>query len=214
MWSLCGNSAKTIIEIGAFPGRFLAYLSAKYSLKATALDYNSEIDRINDAFTVMYGSRLEELIKADFLRHTPVTGYDIVLSIGFIEHFANYEEILDRHLLYLNQGGVLVIMIPNKRNFRRLYGYLLDYRNLKAHNLRSMRLSVFRSFASRNRLKIRHLAYQGGFPYRVHQDLNLFQKVIYKAVRAFSLVLNPFFEKYPCRLWSGTIVAILTKEND
>lgn len=33
---------ETIIEIGAYPGRFLAYLSSKYSLEATVLDFNSD----------------------------------------------------------------------------------------------------------------------------------------------------------------------------
>ena len=37
-----GNQEK-IIEVGAFPGRYIAYISKKYGLIPTALDYNKNI---------------------------------------------------------------------------------------------------------------------------------------------------------------------------
>ncbi|NMB64844.1 MAG: class I SAM-dependent methyltransferase [Spirochaetes bacterium] len=210
LFNSCSKHPKTIIEIGAYPGRFLAYLSAKYNLEATALDFNSDIKKINDSFSSMEGV-LKEIIQADFLQFEPTDKYDVVLSNGFIEHFKNFDEVLDRHTRYLNPGGALMIMIPNKRYLRRWYGWLVDYRNLKAHNLKCMNLKTFRNFAERNNLSIKYLSYYGGFSYRVHQSLNFFQKVIYYIFRAISKKMNPILEAHPHPLYSGSIVGIFHK---
>ena len=209
----CSNQPKTIIEIGAYPGRFLAYVSSRYSLEATALDFNSDIKKINESFTSM-GGVLKEIIQADFLSYDPQRKYDIILSNGFIEHFKESEEVLDRHIRYLNPGGAIMVMIPNKRYLRKWYGWLVDHENLKAHNLKCMNLSIFRNFAQRNNLDTKHLSYYGGFAYRVHQSLNFLQKVIYKITRAISKRINPLLEAHPHAFYSGTIVGIYKKSND
>lgn len=208
----CDQPPETIIEIGAYPGRFLAYLSAKYSLEATALDFNSDTRKIKDSFTSM-GGILTEILQTDFLKHEPTQTYDLVLSNGFIEHFTNFNEVLDRHARYLNQGGSMLIMIPNKRYLRKWYGLLVDYANLKAHNLKCMELNVFFDFANRNNLLIKHLSYYGGFAFKVHQELNFAQKVIYKIIRSVSKRINPFLEAHPHALYSGSIVGIFYKPN-
>ncbi len=175
----CNEPPETIIEIGAYPGRFLAYLSSKYLLKATSLDFNSDKTKIIDSFDAMDGSILKEIIQADFLEYEPTQQYDLVLSNGFIEHFVNYDEVLDQHTKYLKPGGAILIMIPNKRYLRKYYGLLVDRTNLRAHNLKCMKIKVFRDFASRNGLDIEKLSYYGGFAYQVHQKLNFLQKGFY-----------------------------------
>jgi len=206
----CVQPPKTIIEIGAYPGRFLAYLSSKYSLEATALDFNSDTKKITDSFTSM-GGVLKEIVQADFLQNEPKLTYDLVLSNGFIEHFTNFNEVLDRHVRYVNPGGAMLIMVPNKRYLRKWYGLLVDRANLEVHNLKCMELKVFSDFTRRNNLVIKHLSYYGGFAYRVHQKLNLVQKVIYKIIRKVSIKINPFLEVHPHALYSGTIVGIFHK---
>jgi len=208
----CSKPPETIIEIGAYPGRFLAYLSSRYSLIATALDFNSDKSKIVDSFAAMEGD-LQEVIQADFLLHEPTKQYDLVFSNGFIEHFIDYEEVLDRHLKYLKQGGAIMIMIPNKRYIRKYYGLCVDRANLKAHNLKCMHIKVFTDFVRRNDLAINYLSYYGGFSYRVHQKLNLVQKVIYKVIRALTRRVNSFLESHPSPFYSGSIVAIFNKPN-
>ncbi len=208
----CSYPPMTIIEIGAYPGRFLAYLSAKYSLEATALDYNPDKNKILESFSST-GGLLKEIIQADFIHYEPLQNYDLILSNGFIEHFLNYDEILDRHVRFMNKGGAMLIIIPNKRYLRKWYGFLVDRENLKAHNLKCMKLKVFREFARRNGLLIKYLSYYGGFAYKVHQELNLFQKIVYKIIRAIALILKPFIESHPNSFWSGSIVGIFQKPN-
>lgn len=206
------SGGKKIIEIGGYPGRYLAYLAAKYEVMPICLDYNSDVKQIKSSFKSMNVDHYE-ILQEDFINYTPMEKYNYVLSNGFIEHFKNYNEILDLHLDYIEDDGKLFVMIPNMRGYIRIYKFLVDNYNLKLHNLECMTLKVFENFASRNKLKIIHLSYFGGFPYNVHQKLNIFQKLFYKGHHIlFKKVLNYFVEKYPNPYFSSSIIAIFKKE--
>lgn len=202
---------KSIIEIGGFPGRYLAYLSSKFNLLPTSLDYNSDSQKIEEAFAVM-DVKEYTILQKDFTSFEPTEEYDYVMSNGFIEHFTNYDEILDRHLNYLKKGGKLYVMIPNMKGYIRFYKFLVDYKNLKIHNLESMDLGVFQNFAKRNNLKTIHLSYFGNFPHKIHQKSNFVQKIIFKTHRlVFKNFLNKVVNKYPSKYFSAGIVAIFEK---
>lgn len=204
------DSIQTILEIGGYPGRYLAYLASKFNLMPTSIDFNSDrekIDQVMKAFDVTDYS----VIQTDFLTHQPTDQYDIVISNGFIEHFENFEQVMDKHVAYLKKGGTMLIMIPNKRWLRKWYGFLVDYRNLKAHNLKSMRKKVFIDFAVRNDLELLDFSYFGGFAFNPHQKLNIIQQLIYKTTRFVFKRINPFLEKKPNALFSSSIIACYRK---
>lgn len=213
-WNLlienCATKPESVLEIGAFPGRYLAYFSARNDLHPSGIDFNPDREKFSRSMHAM-GIEKFEYTCANFLTHQTEKEYDIVFSNGFIEHFKNYDEVLDKHVAYLKSGGSLMIMIPNKRYFRELYGYLLDYENLKAHNLHCMRLKVFKDFAKRNGLAIKYLSYHGGFGFKVHHRLAWFQRPLYALVRILSIKLNRLICKYPSKWYSGTIIAVFSK---
>jgi len=103
-------------------------------------------------------------------------------------------------------------MIPNKRYLRKWYSYFVDHNNLKMHNLKSMKLSVFKNFALRKNLEIKYLDYYGGFAFSVHQKLNPVQNFIYKSFRYIFYHLNPVIAKHPNKYLSSTIIAVFTKK--
>lgn len=205
------DNKKTLIEIGGYPGRYLAYLSNKYKVKPTCLDYNSDESEIKKVFDVM---EIEEyfILNEDFTVFEPLEKYDFVISNGFIEHFTDFDTILDKHVHYLKEDGKMLIMIPNMRGYIKFYKYLVDWKNLKLHNLECMRLKVFRDFAKRNNLNIEFLGYYGEFPFNVHQKLNFVQKIIFKTHRIlFKKIINSFLLKSPSHYFSSSIVAIFEK---
>lgn len=200
---------KTIIEIGGYPGRYLAYLSAKYGLIPTSLDFNSDDQRISDAMCA-FGISKYHVIRADFIGYVPDQQYDIVISNGFIEHFNNYEAVLDEHVKYLKPGGTMFLMIPNMRYYSWFYKTLVDRANLLIHNTKCMKKEVFTSFATRNHLKLARLEYYGGFAFTVHQRLNLVQFVIFRLHRfLFKYFMNRFISRWPNAFFSSTIISIL-----
>lgn len=207
----CAHKPQTIVEIGAFPGRYIAYLSSKYNLLPTGLDFNPDEKKFARSMHAM-GVEKFDYVCTDFLAHTPHQQYDLVFSNGFIEHFSNYDEVLDKHVSYLKKGGAMMVMIPNKKYLRKVYGYLLDYKNLKAHNLACMRLNVFEQFAKRNNLQVKYLSFYGGFAYKVHQPLSFWQRLIYTPVRFLSLKLRSVLSRHPSKWYSGTIVAVFASK--
>ena len=53
LFRVCKHKPKTILEMGAYPGRFIAYVASKYSLKPTALDFNPDRKKIEKSFKEM-----------------------------------------------------------------------------------------------------------------------------------------------------------------
>ena len=204
------NPPKTIIEIGGYPGRFLAYLSEKYNLVPTCLDFNSDKEKINQCMA-SFNIKEYKIIQADIFDYEPNEKFDIVISNGFIEHFENYQEVMDKHTLFLKEGGTMLIMIPNKRWLRKWYGYLVDYKNLKAHNLKCMKKSTFTDYAVRNNLKLICCEYFNGFPFTVHQKLNFFQKMIFIPTRLFFKKINSTLAKHPSKYYSSSLIAVYKK---
>lgn len=206
----CGYTPENIIEIGGYPGRYLAYLSSKYKLKPYCLDFNSDISKVKESFKTMDVAEFET-IQADFEKYKIEKQFDLVISLGFIEHFKNYEEILDKHASLLKENGTLMITVPNMRYVRHWYGLLLDHENLKIHNLKCMKKKVFTDFAKRNNLELITCCYEGGFAYGVHQKLNVIQKVIYKFSRSFFKTINPVIARHPNKFTSSALICIAKK---
>lgn len=100
------------IEIGAFPGNNLIFAAKQFGLKPVALDFvddrgyvaaNMQFNGINDF----------EIINADFAKWATSNSYDVVLSHGFIEHFSNYSEIIEKHISLLKEGGLMFLSVPS-----------------------------------------------------------------------------------------------------
>lgn len=211
LFSLVSRDRPSFLEIGAYPGRYLAYVADRYKVLPYGLDFNQDMSKVEQAMNV-FGVKEYNYIQGNFFEFQPKEQFDVVYSNGFIEHFENFDEVLDKHAEWTKPGGAIMIMIPNKRYLRYLYGLLCDRSNLKAHNLKCMSLQTFRSFAKRNGLSVKYLNYFGGFPYRVHQPLNFFQRILYSFVRISARFINPIIEKYPNRYLSSTIIAIFKME--
>lgn len=211
-YEAAGSNVDSVCEIGCYPGRHLAYVASKFALKAIGVDFNSDVQTIEANLNAMQVS--DSIVRtADFLTYQPNANEkaSIVFSIGFIEHFINVQEVLDRHLDYLKPDGALFISIPNMRGFIHPYKLLVDKPNLRIHNLETMRRQVFQEFADRNSLKTHFLKYRSGFPVNVHQSLNLFQKLIYYPAKIVTKRVDPLVRRFPSSLFSGEMVALFTR---
>jgi SAM-dependent methyltransferase len=209
--SMVDPPIRDVVEIGGFPGRYLAYLAWKYNLSPASIDFNSNTKQIEEHFRA-FGIDDYSILTENFLEFEPTKKYDLVLSNGFVEHFENHELVLDGHVKYMKEGGVLIVIIPNMRGLIRPYKKLLDRQNLSKHCLDSMKLSVFSRFAERSKLKLICAEYFGDFPFQVHDDLNGLKKHIQKACRIlFKYGLNRTIRRYPNPYLSSIIVAILKK---
>jgi len=93
--------------------------------------------------------------------------YDVVISLGFIEHFSNPESVVCKMCTILKNGGILIIGIPN---FTGLNYYIAKYvdkkvknKLLTAHNLKIMNLHFFYELAKNGKIKPVEITFRGGF---------------------------------------------------
>jgi SAM-dependent methyltransferase len=87
--------------------------------------------------------RCEDLHQSTF----PERSFDVVYSLGVVEHFRNPNPAIQRHLTMAKPGGVVLITVPN---YGGLYGRIQRYfdpENLGIHNLDIMSPAELRRLA-------------------------------------------------------------------
>lgn len=108
---------KTVLEVGCGTGKF-AYIIAKKGAKVLGVDYSKTAIEI--------AQRKYKHNNLTF-KHLDITQqisgkYDVIVSIGTLEHFDKPFKMLRIFKKHLNKGGTIVITSPNWSNPR---GYIL-----------------------------------------------------------------------------------------
>jgi len=208
----------SLFEVGCAPGRWLAYFSKTHGLKTAGIDYSQTgVEKTRENLKLLGVEA--DVEQADFFHFTPSRTYDAVMSLGFIEHFEDQQDVVRRHLALLKPGGLLVLGVPN---FRGIYGPLQRYYNndvLLKHNLSIMSLEHFRKTAQSFDLDIVYLDYLGGFeptlfvkppkPTLAQNVLVRFPLALARRLRAWRLfdsINHPFISSY--------ILCIMRKRKD
>jgi SAM-dependent methyltransferase len=119
---------------------------------------NLEINNIRNA----------EIHNGDFLSYDfNGNQYEVVISLGFIEHFSNPESVVSKMCTILKNGGVLIIGIPKFTGLNYYIAKYLDKKGknklLPAHNLNIMNLHFFYELAKNGEIKPVEITFSGGF---------------------------------------------------
>ena len=136
------NREKTVFEVGCYPGRFLLYFYRQYGYKPSGIDYatnTKEIELYFQKHKVDYGN----IYCQDIFEFAGTEKYDVVYSLGFIEHFRDFNEIVRLHENCLKENGVLVIGLPN---FNNVFKKILRYKEIEGHNLEMMNVDFIRTY--------------------------------------------------------------------
>lgn len=151
-WQICDkylsrNDNWKVLEIGCAPGSFLVSYNKRYGYNPWGIDYSSEgVTRTQRTFKSS-GLNPDQIEVADFFSDEVSSKYansfDIVTSHGFIEHFDNVADVINRHIQLLKKGGLLVITIPNLRGFNYLRARMSSPEKLAMHNLSIMKKTSF-----------------------------------------------------------------------
>jgi len=110
-----------VLEVGSAPGYNLVRLSQTFDFVPYGIEYSDSGVELNRKIFISHNLNPDNVIAADFLSdefHKRYKGYfDIVISAGFIEHFTDVEDIIEKHINLLTEGGYLIVSIPNLRGF-------------------------------------------------------------------------------------------------
>jgi len=179
------DKIQTAIELGGFPGYYSIYLKKFYNVKPTLLDYFIHRD-LAEKLLVYNDLSVDqiEIIEADLFTYETFKKYDLVLSMGLIEHFDDTYGIIKKHIPFINEGGKLLITIPN---FRGVNGWVqrnFDTYNYDKHNINCMDPAFLYEIASNLGLKDVKAYYHGRFSVWLEnkEKKSLLTKLFIKAI--------------------------------
>jgi len=141
-------------EVGCYPGHFLVYLAKTFDYVVHGIDATPYALSRLPAFLADQGVKVGNIYQEDFLQFLPDREYDVVCSFGFVEHFENFDDVLERHIRLVKPSGFLVIACPNFRRLQWLLHRILDPINLKRHSLAAMDLSNWRETLEKDGMKL------------------------------------------------------------
>jgi len=153
----------SVLDIGGAPGRWVAHLHRRFGHEVCVLDSSPvgiAMTRKNFELLGIPGETLQrELFDLDI--SSPQ--FDLVYSLGLIEHFEDTSAAVAAHLSYVRPGGRLILGCPNLTGLsgalmRRLSPGVFDWHYAPVTDLRR-----WPSFEREFGLRVRFSGYVGGF---------------------------------------------------
>lgn len=128
----------SVLEIGCAPGIWLAWLAQTLDVRASGIDYSvrgvESARKLFASLSLTADLRYEDVFSTSF---APAS-FDVVYSIGVIEHFDDPAPLVRLHANLIKPGGRVLITIPR---FRGVYEFLrrhCDPDSALTHNLKIM----------------------------------------------------------------------------
>jgi SAM-dependent methyltransferase len=134
-----------VLELGSAPGLWLSWLHLKRNAKITGIDYSTKGIKSQESLFMRLGidgeCRCEDILSTTLKE----SQFDVVYSLGLIEHYENPRPLIDAHLRLTKPGGLVLIAIPNYTGIHRRLQSYFDPKNLDIHNLELMNRDALRS---------------------------------------------------------------------
>ncbi|MCB9989380.1 MAG: class I SAM-dependent methyltransferase [Rhodospirillales bacterium] len=129
------SSGMRCLEIGCYPGTYMWYFNTYFKHKVSGIEYVDEcVPRCKENMASLGIDA--EIIHADLFDYKPPAElWDVVASFGFIEHFTDTQDVIQRHLDLLKPGGYLVLVIPNHAGLNGKILKAVDKDKHAIHNL-------------------------------------------------------------------------------
>ncbi len=203
----------SILEIGGAPGQYLAYMAKVFHYKINSLEYSEAgCKKTKENFKLL---NLSGIVyhKDLFSDISDLPKFDIVYSLGFIEHFSDIRGVVGKHLELLKPGGILLIGAPNFLGINYLVLKRIDPQLLSKHNLSSMDIKNWEKFEKSFNLNLIFKDYIGGFePDIYHYDnKNIFNRLIYLLFSAIKIMITDrfkFLRNINSKYWSGYVIGV------
>jgi 2-polyprenyl-3-methyl-5-hydroxy-6-metoxy-1,4-benzoquinol methylase len=187
-----------VLESGSAPGWQLVQFKRLFGYDPYGLEFSESGVTLNRKVFALNDINPYQVIHSDFFskdfQEQHSSYFDVVLSQGFIEHFAEPEEVLKMHFDLLRKGGICIITIPNISGFNYLLAYVFNRKSLDMHNLEIMHKENFTKMISAVDPLILFLNYFGTFNFALFQCDQRILKPILSILRHFQRVLNVFFQ--------------------
>ena len=160
-----GNT-KSAIEIGCYPGRYLSVLG-ELGYVINGIDLTEKLPLLPDWFNER-GYKVGSFWQEDFMKFDIKNKFDVVISLGFIEHFTNFKEVINKHLEHVKSGGYIVIEVPNfLGKVQNLIHIYFDKESYDRHHIPAMEIDDWVKILEQKGFEILYKGYFGRFNYWV-----------------------------------------------
>ena len=201
-----GKNKLKALEIGCAPGKWMIFLYEKLNYKIDGLEYIDIASKktIENLTLCDIPEESFNVIRADFLKQKPNSQYDLLLSLGFIEHFDNYSDIFNKHLAYTKKDGYVVIGFPNFRGINYYIQLFIDRvsgsKIIENHNISMMDKKIMENMINDKKKSIVFIDYIGGFEFALFNlndiknfPLRVFMKIF---VKSLSIICSKTKNRY------------------
>ena len=117
------------LEVGCYPGRYLWYFHKYFGYRVDGIEYlKGCASRCGDFMKER--NVPANIFHADLFTFTvddPKERWDVVAGFGFVEHFSDTREVVERHLDLLRPGGYLALEIPNHAGLNGTVMKMVDF---------------------------------------------------------------------------------------
>ena len=208
------DSSKTALEAGCAPGKWMIFLNKKFGFRVDGVDYLEGAVNTTRKNLEMNGVTNSNVYEGDFMGIEIDRRYDMILALGFLEHFDDPDRVMERFLGLLKRGGRLIVGVPNFRGINYVFAKFFDRRKdlLANHNLDVMRLDFFNEESLKYKLRIDYCDYLGGFEPELF-DISghsfcprAILSIIFRCLKAIS------WNRVLKNLFSGYILTVYSKE--
>ena len=153
-----------------------------------------------------------------FADNSDLPKFDIVYSLGFIEHFDEPVGVVVRHLDLLKPGGILLLGVPNYSGIYRKVLQRLAPSIEQTHNMKTMDIENWKLFPEKLPLEPLFVGYIGGFEPLNMKKLEvktISNKLIYNFVRILMVLFSfrmQFLRRFNSKFISGYLVGMYRKK--
>ncbi len=135
---------KVALEIGCAPGKWLVFLYQELGYRVDGVEYLASAAELTKENLKVNGIPPDggTIHTLDFLTWETSAQYDLVVSLGFLEHFSEWRSVLAKHAALVRPGGYLVLGMPSFRGVNYWIQKIIDrdlvHKYLPSHNLAIM----------------------------------------------------------------------------
>ena len=151
-----------VLEVGCAPARWLLWYAERFRAAVTGLESSPKGVQLSQA-NLAAGGVDGEIVEADLFSDELSLGtFDLVLSLGVIEHFDDVPHAFARHAAFVGAGGRLVIGMPNFRGLIGLIQKFSDKELLSMHNTEAMEAQRYPHLANESGMSLENTRYIDG----------------------------------------------------
>lgn len=210
------NKKGEILEIGCAPGKWIGHLSKSSGLIPSGIEYSRVGIELTHKNFELLGIEPGTIFEGDFFEIVPDRKFDIVMSLGLIEHFDDVDTVIYKHIEWLKDGGILILGVPNFSGLTKFIQYFLDKTLLDKHNLSIMNLNFFRNMGKKFNLKEVEVKYIGSFEPDLPIPITRFGNPLQIILKVFLIFMRkvrrfPVTHNFNHHSYSSYILAVFQK---